>query len=130
MLDRIETADQSGYEFYHGERCVPYTGKSETHTTRNKPSTKPNHTNRLVPVHGITPLYPRLQQISGTYTPLQRWEQETFREQPWHGIARELMVDSSGNETAGDEENGEDIATSLCMDERRRDAAKTTAESN
>jgi len=129
MLDHIETAGQSGYQFYHGERDVPYMGKSEIYVTRNEPLTKPNRTNRLVPVHGIAPLHPRLQQISGTYTPLQRWEQETFREQPWHGIARELMVDSIENETTGDEDK-EYIATNPRTDERRRDAAKTTAENN
>ncbi|KAH8699368.1 hypothetical protein GQ44DRAFT_733236 [Phaeosphaeriaceae sp. PMI808] len=128
--DRIEAAGQSGYHVYHGERDVPHTGKSQIHTALYDSSTKPNHTKLLVPVHGIMPPYPRLQQTSGTYTPLQRWEQETFQEQPWHGIARELMVDSSGNKTASDQENREDIASNLCMNERHRDAARAAAENN
>jgi len=128
--DRIEAAGQSGYHVSHGERDVPYAGKSQIHTALYDPSTKSNHTELLVPVHGIMPLYPQLQQTSGTYTPLQRWEQETFREQPWHGLAREVVMNSSGNEKAGDWENRGDITPNLCMDERRRDAAKITAENN
>jgi len=130
MPDDMETAGQSGYQVYPGESDAQYAGKSRVHTTLYGPSKKPNQAELLVPVHSITPLYPWLQQKSGAYTPLQRWEQETFREQPWHGIARELMVDSARNETASGEENGEDMATSPCMDERRKNAAKPTAENN
>jgi hypothetical protein len=28
------------------------------------------------------------------YEPMKRWEGEEFREQPWHGIARELMQEA------------------------------------
>lgn len=47
---------------------------------------------------------------SKAYTPLQRWEHESFREQPWHGIARELIVDErSGDYIPGPQETAEAV---------------------
>ena len=49
---------------------------------------------------------------SKAYTPLQRWKNENFREQPWHGIARELMVDEqSGDYISGSQETAEAVVS-------------------
>lgn len=49
---------------------------------------------------------------SKAYTPLQRWERENFREQPWHGIARELIVDErSGDYISGPQETAEAVVS-------------------
>jgi hypothetical protein len=51
------------------------------------------------------------------YEPLKRWEDETFREQPWHGI-RELMLDEvSAEDTTSCEEAVEILAHILSVGE-------------
>ena len=50
---------------------------------------------------------------SKAYTPLQRWEHENFQEQPWHGIAREQIVDErSGDYISGPQETAEAVVSS------------------
>lgn len=41
---------------------------------------------------GPAPSYSEAEHGSEICPPLQRWELENFREQPWHGIAREVVV--------------------------------------
>ncbi len=61
------------------------------------------------PMHGQTPSSPRgehavaaMERDSEAYEPVKRWKDEKFQEQPWHGIARELMSDEwSGDYISG-----------------------------
>ena len=83
------------------------------------------------------------QQASDTSTPLQRWEQEDFREQPWHGIARELMIDEwAGEYFFGNRDGAEAAVSNPCKrgggrstggmheDEQDKGLGKTTAETS
>ena len=59
---------------------------------------------------------------SEAYTPLQRWEHENFREQPWHGIARELMVDEwSRDYISSSQEIAEAAVTNLFISDCGRE---------
>jgi len=53
------------------------------------------------PIYGQIPSSPRGEHAAAAmeydfeaYEPMKRWKDEKFREQPWHGIARELMPEA------------------------------------
>jgi hypothetical protein len=72
-------------------------------------SWRSQHKTSSDPMHSQMPSSPRGEHAAAAmecdfeaYNPMKRWEDEKFREQPWHGIARDLMSEEcSGDYISG-----------------------------
>lgn len=89
----------ASHEYQHDQK-MPYLSEDQRHVALDDPSMVPKGTMTPASRRGQMPLSSPKENVIASlehgpeaYTPLQRWERESFREQPWHGIARELITD-------------------------------------
>ena len=110
----------ASHDYQHDQNArLPCLSKDRRYVALDDSSMEPKRTLSPVSRLGQMPLSsPEEHAIASaghhykTYTPLQRWEHENFREQPWHGIARELIVDElSGDYISGHQETARAVVS-------------------
>ena len=81
--------------------CPQCLNKERCHFAPVQCSLESQHKIAADPMYGQMPSSPRgihaaaaIECDFEAYEPMKRWKDEKFREQPWHGIARELMSEA------------------------------------
>jgi hypothetical protein len=100
--DEITSARWSTFHQYqHDQTCPQCPSKERCRFAPVQYSLESQHKISADPIYGQMPSSPRGEHAAATmerdfeaYEPMKRWKDEEFREQPWHGIARELMPEA------------------------------------
>ena len=101
--DTTTSARRSTFDQYQHDQttCPQCLSKERCRFTPVQYSLESQHKISADPVYGRMPSSPRVEHAAAAmeydfeaYEPMKRWKDEEFREQPWHGIARELMPEA------------------------------------